>query len=407
MTWDYETWGSSRDPIHKSDLNSLVGKFGCLQQFARKKTELAEGGARTYEEANGKMCAGNAVHSVLHRLCKSPIAVEVMKHKTETISEHSLTIAYDEEFAKEVGGRAVSWFKTNGEKHRDECLQMIFGVVRDFRNHVDEVILAEAGFVYCVDGVWLTGAIDLLYKPVGVDGIGMADWKTGAQKPHQIDLDHGWEAAIYGLAVRDAWFVPFDSVTPKKDQPHRLAMEEACIQIAIAVEALEHSKSIADTRVDMKVDPPSEAAAMIELDRVVCEFNAVRFDEYPERLRLVHLKDYVPYARKSNPMLSRPEELEWAGLAAPAKYPREKGDQRGPGWYRINRTAAQTPRMKHLLNAVVEWIQLGMFPAAPGEMCSRCRFREPCLVDGYKPVGRERRRLDLITKDFDGFTGLD
>lgn len=404
--WDHTKWGSATDPIHKSDLTKVVGPFACLQAMGRGKQDHAENGEQVHAEANGKMAAGNAVHSVLHRICKSAVAFEYVMSEIDSLSEYSLTVAYDEEFAKEVGGRPVSWFKTNADKHRDDMLQMIFGVVREMRKHVDAVIMAEAGFVYRLNGIWLTGAIDLLYKPKGVDGIGMTDWKTGAQKPHQIVLDHGWEAGVYGNAVKSAWFIPFDSVTPEPGQSHRMAMEAACIRIAVAIEAVEAARAHADELKNSTAEG-EHTAAMSTLDALICEYGAVRFDEYPVELRLVHLRDYVPYKRKSAPSLSRPEELAWAGMSEPGKFPRVAGDQRGPGWYHIHRDDSHTPRLSYLLHSVVQWVRLGMFPAAPGEICSRCRFRAPCLVDGYQPEGEDRKQLEEMIKDFGGFDGLD
>lgn len=403
--WDYSQWGSARDPIHKSDLGNIEGKFGCLQSFARRKDEFARLGYITSGECNGKTACGTAVHEVLFRLCKSPIAVETMQHPTKTIGEHGLTVAFDEEFERERNGRPVAWFKTNADKHREECLSMLFGLVNDFRNHVAEVVLAEAGFVYKIAGVWLTGSIDLIYKAVGSEGVSMVDWKTGAQKPHQIELDHGWEAAIYGNALRDAWFIPYDSVEETPGVPHRIAMEEACIEIAEAWEVVMRFET-EDGSHNVGALAEAENEACARLETILASYNAVKIGEYPETIRLAHLKDYVPYKRKSAPMLSRPEELAWAGLSEPGKFPREKGDARGPAWYHVNRTESHTPRMEHLLRSVVSWVRHGMFPPATGELCSRCKYQTPCLLEGYKPAGEERRRLDLITQNFDGFDGL-
>ena len=139
------------------------------------------------------------------------------------------------------------------------------------------------------------------------------------------------------------------------------------------------------------------------------KFGAVHFDEYPERIRYVHMRDYIPYARKSKRLLERPEELEWAGLKAPEKVEFEKGDMRGPAWYHVQRAESDTPRLIHLLRAIVSWVRFGRFPSAPGEMCSRCKFREPCLLEGYKPIGDEKKRLEVAQRglDFDGFDDME
>lgn len=380
--WDHTAWGSAKDPIHKSDLNKVVGKFGCLSQFQRGKDELATG-ERVYEEANGKICAGNAAHTVLHRLCKSPAAMAVVLGDTgANISEHGLTMAFDAEFDKEVAGRPVSWFKAKPEKHRDDCLEMIFGAVRGMREHVAEVVLAEAGFIYELGGHWLTGSIDLVYRPrSNPNTLAMCDWKTGAQKPHQIELDHGFEAGIYGNAIKSGWFIPYDNVPDEPGRSHRLRMEDACIELAVALDA----------------DDETDVGYCLSV------YGAQRFDEYPEEIRHVHLRDFVPYQRKSAPTMRRPEELAWAGMTEPGKLPREKGDARGPGWYHVRRSDADTPRLRSLLDAIVQWVRLGHFPSAPGEMCSRCRFREPCLLSGYERVGDEKRRLEqMMGDDSDG-----
>jgi len=107
--------------------------------------------------------------------------------------------------------------------------------------------------------------------------------------------------------------------------------------------------------------------------------------------------------------MQRPEELEWAGFdkAGPRAY--KKGEMRGPGWYRVQRAESDTPRLQHLLRKVVSTIRFGNFWAAPGEMCTRCKFRAPCLTDGYKPIGEDKKQLELLTRrfDFDGFNDAD
>ena len=89
----------------------------------------------------------------------------------------------------------VSTERVNGDKWKDECVAMLRGVFETMHQHVGEVVLVEAGFVYQLDGIWLSGATDLIYRAPGSSRLSITDWKTGAQLPHQIELDHGWEAA--------------------------------------------------------------------------------------------------------------------------------------------------------------------------------------------------------------------
>ena len=413
--WNWQTWGRAHDLIHQSDLNGLIGKFGCLEQFRRKKEERATTTAKIYENASGKLASGNAVHAVIHRIMRQPHAVAAMFDADQNFSRGSLKAGFDEEFEKERAGRPVDWYRVNEDKWRDECVSMLDGLLTDMRNHISEVVMAEAGFVYEIDGMWITGSTDLVYRTPGLKRLAIADWKTGAQLPHQIDLDHGWQSGIYGNALRDAYWVPYENVTPREGQTHRDAMEEVCTEIAMAWQEVIETEQSRDGLVN-EADYVKEwgercvvaVGAKAQLDSIVVKHAATRFGEYPERIRHVHLRDYIPYLRGGSKMLTRPEELEWAGLSAPEKSKYVKGDLRGPAWYRVQRAESDMPRLRHLLRAAVSWVRMGRFPSAPGEMCSRCKFREPCLLEGYKPIGEDKRQLELLSNRFevDGFNGL-
>ncbi len=395
--WNWQTWGRSTDLIHKSDLNGIVGKFACLEQFRRKKEERATGG-RQHENASGKLASGNAVHAVLHRiLCSS--AAEAMRDPSQSFSRHTLATAFDQEFERERAGRTVDWYRANADKWRAECVSMLEGLLADMHNHVGEVVLVEAGFVYQLDGIWVTGSTDLIYRAPGSERLSLADWKTGAQRPHQIDLDHGFEAGIYGNAIHSGYFVPYANVTPHGRESRRDAMERVCTEIAAAWQGWLD----ADERQEMIPGTPDSREI---LENVIDLHGARTLGEYPERIRHVHLRDYIPYARAGSKMLSRPEELEWAGLSEPEKMKYVKGDLRGPAWYRVQRSESDTPRLIHLLRSVVSWVRFGRFPPAPGELCSRCVFREACLLDGYKPVGEDKKQLERAARQY-GFDGFD
>lgn len=396
--WNWQQWGKPHDLIHQSDLNGLIGKFGCPAQFRFKKEERAMGGF-AYENAGGKLAAGNAVHAVIHRVMQSPAARAVVldPNARNRIQRDQIESAFAEEFFREVNGRPVDWYKVDGTKWKAECVEMLCGLFYEMHKHVAAVELAEAAFVYQLGGVWLTGAVDLIYRARNEDGsasdrLSFADWKTGKQRPHQIDLDHGWQSGIYGNALRSAWFVPFENVPQIPGRRHRDTVEAICVQVAQAQAALDEDET-----------PERENV----LANLVNAFKLTRFDEYPEKIRYVHLQDLIPYARKTTKKLTRPEEIAWQGLAEPEKVTFEKGDRRGPAWYHVNRSEADTRRLQHLLKAMVGWVRFGRFPAAPGEMCSRCKFRGPCLTDGYKPIGNEKRRLDTIQKKLEGFDGFD
>lgn len=402
MTWDHTQWGSVRDPIHKSDLNGIVGKFGCTEQFARKKAERASG-KRTYEKANGKLCTGNAVHEVIARILRSEPARAGALHPTYTFPESTIATAFKEEFERQRAGRIVDWYKQNAEKWMAEQVQLLCGLLNDLHNHVGEVVLVEAGFIYQLDGIWLTGATDLVYRPPGSSELAFCDWKTGAQRPHQIDLDHGWEGGIYAGALRDAWFIPGQNVHAPEGVEHRDALEAACIELA---EAWQRAGLVSPRQESL----PGVEADERALDSVVLNYDARYFGEFPDRIRHVHLRHYIPYSRGGSKTPTAAEDLAWHRLKRPEKIKYVKGDLRGPAWLHVQRSESDVPRLRHLLHAVVSWIRHGKFAAAPGEMCMRCKFREPCLNSGYQPIGEELVQLERATKgmDFDGFgEGLD
>ena len=402
--WNWQTWGKCFDLIHQSDLNSVIGSFGCPEQFRRKKEERATGRV-LYENAGGKLCAGNATHSVKHRVLSSAPARDVVLSGKQRLAASSIEKAFDEEFEREVAGRPVDWYKTNATKWRSDCLAMLTGSFEVMREHVGEVVLTECAFVFPLDGMWMTGAIDLVYRARRPDGtvsnaLSFGDWKTGKQRPHQITLDHGWQSGIYASAMRDAYFVPFANVPRVDGERHRDVVEEVCVGIANAWQEV------------LDCDERQECFEVGEtpitrLEKIVATHGAVRFDQYPEQIRYVHMHDFIPYAKKSSRKLERPEELAWAKLEAPASKSFAAGDMRGPGWYRVNRSEQDIPRLRHTVRSIVSWVRFGRFPAAPGELCSRCKFRAPCLTDGYKPIGEDKKQLDLIRNELDGFDGLD
>jgi len=385
--WDHARWGSYDDPIHKSDLNGIIGKFGCTEQFRRKKIERATG-KRTYENASGKLCAGNAVHNVIARVLRSePARAVVLNPELGIITEESLRISFEQEFEKERAGRPVDWWKQNADTWKREQVKLLFGLMQDMHNHVGEVVLVEAGFIYALDGVWLTGMTDLVYRAPGSDKISFCDWKSGAQKPHQIDLDHGWEGGIYSAALKHAWFIPGENVVAPPGIEHRDAVESACIEVAqLLLQMGDPARQptlpgIEDLRADLQV--------------LVAQYKAHYFGEFPDQIRYVFLRDYIPYAKGGSKTPARPEDLAFHGLTSPAKVKYSKGETRGPAWLHVQRRESDIQRLRNLLSAVVSWVRHGKFAAAPGEMCTRCKFRTPCLNDGYQPTGTEAAQLDV------------
>lgn len=401
--------------IHQSDLSGLVGQFGCLERFKRRKTDAALGVETRRDMAPGKMCAGSAVHAVLHRILGNPRAArELLTNGNAFFSRAQLERAYLEEFNRARGGRVVEWGKEKSERVHEESIDMLSGVLADLPTRAEEIIATEVGFVFHLDGIWMTGACDVIYRPRGSSRLALADWKTGKTKPHTIELDHGWQSAIYSEAMKRGYFVRWDRVErhAREGESHRVTLERVCARIAAAWESArkleeEHLSARGEVVAGELFNDLDQALA--ELDRVVEDVGAERFDEFPVAIHYVHLRDFLPYQRKTTRMVQGRDDLAWQGLSEPRKVTFEKGDRRGPAWLAVQRSEADAPRLLHLLRAVVAWVRFGRFPAIPGEKCSRCRYREPCLLDGYKPTGDAAKQLSQITRrlDFDGFGGVD
>lgn len=402
--WPHQKWGRCTDLIHQSDLKNIIGEYGCPAQFRYKKTAAAQGPREPRSTVNGKMTAGTAVHAVLHRILSSPPAIEAVMSPAQSFARSTLSKAYHEEFDGEAGDRTVEWFKHKADKVHEECIDMLFGVVEGMRHHVGEVVAVECGFVYHLNGIWVTGAVDLVYRAPGSDRLSFADWKTGANKPCQIELDHGWQSAIYAQALKDGYFVRFEDVVAQPDEEHRDALERACQEIAVAWQSITDASEERD-----EIGPESDALA-----DALARHRATRFGEFPEQIRYVHLRDYIPYSRKQSKVLRRPEELAWAGAPLDSKGHKvtmEKGDARGPAWYHVNRSESDAPRLLHTVKAVISMVRFGRFPAAIGDICNRCSHRETCLNTGYQATGEEAAAMQNISRavgseDFDGLDEL-
>jgi hypothetical protein len=126
---------------------------------------------------------------------------------------------------------------------------------------------------------------------------------------------------------------------------------------------------------------------------------AVRFERFPEVIRLTHLRDYIPYAKKGDKAITRPEDLEhWSGVLgrevkAGEKVKYESGQWRGGAWLEVKRRADDVARLEKMLRSVVSWIRFGRFVAVADEMCTRCPYRGPCLTSGYEVGQDEAKQL--------------
>ncbi len=372
MAWLYKRYGSASDPIHKSDLNGITGDYGCDRQFRYYKDAQADGQdeSETERVVSGKAAAGNAVHETIARALQNPEMRARVLAGPADVSRKRIADVFAEELQREAAGREIAWYRDKADKVCADRVSMVVGLLSRLHAHVAEVVLVEGGFIVPFEGYWLSGHIDLLYRPKNNPaGLALADWKSGAQKPHAIELEHGWEAGIYSLAVRAGFFLARDSLTDKELQAagshlsaRREALEAVLIERALAAEA---------------------GAPIVP-----------SFGEFPEEIWHVHLGDYVPYQKAGSKECKRPEDVRHYGSPAGTKLKYLAGDLRGPAWLPVRRTEEDIPRLAYQLRQVVGTVRMGRFAERRGEKCMRCAFREPCLNTGYAPRGEEQRETE-------------
>lgn len=426
MPWNYRKFGTSSDPVHKSDLRAITGDFGCDKQFRFKK-DAAEAGEELEPYVSGKAACGNAGHETIARALLKPELVAALLSGKHTIDRRLVDEVFREEFDKEVAGREVRWGKdeAKSEKIKYDRVSMCLATLNRLHLYIAKVIAVEAAFIVPADVgdgqiYWMAGHTDLVYEPLGrPGGIGVGDWKTGATKPCQIELDHGWESGIYSLAVRDGLFLGRDELTVEQvcathDKP-------AMVRVTCRGVSAEH---VAFSQASKRAMEGSLIAAAVAHDES-CATNGLNgamiiptFGAFPEEIRYVHLQDFVPYEKAGDKKISRPEDAGYYTqvLGQPMrvgdKVKYVKGDLRGPAWLSIARSEYDVPRLHSQLRSVVGTMRMGRFMERLGEKCVRCPVKELCLTTGYEVRGEERaqvRNLLRVLNDVDdlddGFSG--
>lgn len=406
--WDYRKYGSITDPFHKSHASSLLGQFACTEQFYRDR--LREARREQRENTSGKTEAGTAGHeTILRALTNEQVSAAILAGKS-VLSTTGIRKVLEEEFAKATAGKNVVWY---GKAEQDDTFEsitaMLGGLFADLHRHVAEIVLAEAGFIAPVGEYWTEGHVDLIYRPrSNPNTLGLTDWKTGAIRPHQIELDHGFESGLYSNAIYRGRFLPVrvlerwwaDSKSKPEDVPFNLATTDVLASALTQREAMHIALREIASCTEAGLPVPGEV---------------VRFDEFPAEIRLTQLTDYEPYEKKGGKTVEREEELEhWARVlkrpvAFKEKVNYEAGMTRGPAWYRVRRSAGDIKRLEHRLATLISWVRNGLFVDAVGEKCTRCSHREPCLTSGYEMRGEDAKALDaaLESVDLDSLGGME
>lgn len=388
MGWTYKRFGTLAQPIHKSDLVEIThGDYGCPRRFRFAMDELADNGGVRAEPStivHAKTAAGSAVHETLARaLTNERVLPEILAGKPP--SREAVHKTFEHEFYVATEGRDIDWGKEDAGELVDERVTMVHSALAELHRHVKRVVLVEAGFAVALDGIQLAGHVDLVYEPTAEPGtLGLADWKTGSQKPDSIELDHGWEAGIYSLALARGTFLRRDAVTLA---PHESGGWSGRCHTHDLVRA---------TKWQAERDALEAGLGSIAAGETVD--GALSFGQFPSRLHMVHLGDYVPYAKAGKKTVKRREDCEHYGLQAGTEYRFKAGERRGPAWLPIARKETDIPRLQHRLRTVVGTVRMGRFFDLVGERCNRCRFEHQCLNTGYAPVGDELRELEATLK---------
>jgi len=335
MQWNYRQYGSVVDPVHKSHLIKLTGDYGCPREFQYSRTQAP----RTDDNiTSARSALGTATHEVIATLLSHPRA-------SGSANERSIREQLDEWLRIQ---EPLRWkYDDDRNEMVGERVAMVLGLLRFVDRYVARVIACESAFIAPFSGYWLSGHIDLIYEPTKAPSgpnrsIALADWKTGAQKPHPIELEHGWEGGVYSAALRHGLFV-------ERNHMSRDDIESMLIRRA-----------------------QSEPAF------------APTYGVFPSCAYQVHLADWVPYSRAGKKLVSRVEDMLHFGYREPTQHSYKASEMRGGAWMPVTLHELDLPRLAHRLRNVVSTVRLGRFIDRPGERCTRCSFARDCLNDGYQ-----------------------
>lgn len=388
----HRAFASLARPAHKSDMTRIVGDYGCPRQFQYEMNAREAGIEDERDTVSGKAAAGTATHEVIARVLSSRPAVDALL-AGKRVPREQLAKALSDEYEREVGGRAAQWYR--GEDAidvLDERLEMIYGLLHDLHRYVADVVLVEPGFIAPLGDYWLSGHLDMLYRPrSNPTRLAIADWKTGASKPAQIELDHGWEAGIYSAAVRFGGWLSRESLVSTQRADGRWTVVCGARECTHASRYIAERRAMEAALIDIGHDMfERDAAASDDVDD-----SAVTFGEWPVEVHHVHLADYVPYRKAGTKAVKRPEDVAFYELPGPdPKFKYTAGMRRGPAWLPVALTEHDVPRITARLRNIVGMVRMGWFVDQVGERCTRCQYASECLTSGYAPTGNEHRRLE-------------
>lgn len=383
MAWNYRAYGSIDDPIHKSHLNTITGDYGCLRKFRYQQDELAAGTADERTTVSAKAALGTAAHETIARALNKPEYVAEVLSEQPKLHRDPIESVLRDELEREAGQRQIDWGEDNPDKLIAERVQMVYGLLCNLHKHVAKVELVEAGFIVPLDGYWLSGHVDLIYRPrSNPAALGLADWKTSATRPDPIELDHSWEAGIYALAMRRGWFVRREELQLSQG-PDGWTARHGTLSVT-------HSSHYRAERDGLE-------RLLIEMvrDQTMADVSTRVFGLYPDEIRYVHLGDYVPYQKAGKKRIDRAEDLAHWQRAEPCEVSYVSGMYRGPAWLHVRQSEQDIPRLSYRIKNIVGTVRMGRFIDMVSERCKRCAYKRDCLNSGYGLTGADRRQLEL------------
>lgn len=386
MAWDYRAYGSPTDPIHKSHLNTITGDYGCLRKFRYQQDERWAAADDERGSVSAKAALGTAAHETLARALTNARALPAILAGQPPTPEQVATVL-GEELEREAGQRTIDWGDESPVSLLADRVAMVHGTLANLHRHVAQVLAVEAGFIVQLDGHWLSGHVDLIYRPRdNPDGLGLADWKTGSQRPDPIELNHSWECGVYAAAMHSGTFVRREVLQLSQTPGGWTAR-------AGEITATHPSRYIAERN--------ALESLLIAMATGATWGPREAFGRYPTEIHYVHMGDYVPYRKRGKKRVERPEDLRHWGLDTPGDVTFSPGQSRGPAWLPVRQTEDDIPRLKYRLRNIVGTIRMGRFIDMVSERCKRCPYARPCLNSGYGVVGDERKQVVDLVKQLD------
>lgn len=370
MTWDHRQFGTLADPVRQSALANIASQHGCPKRYSYERRAEGERPAHVA----WKPALGTAIHETLRRALRTEpfdegdVApwpkIAAMWDGMSGDRRAAVKVAHPalvarmrevirEELERAADGRELRWYDDDPEVEIEAAVAMVLGATRIVAEVASEVVAVEVPFLVRLGDYYSSGTLDLLYRDLA-GALALIDWKSGANRPDEVSLRHGYQPAIYGEAVARGVTWPGRRWESPEDAAH-MRQRFATIEAGDALDETER-----------------------------------RWDAWPARIDVVHLRDLVPYRR------------------APAKKTGKTiEDQRGPALYPSSRLPGDVVRLHVSLSTIVGTVRLGRFPERIGEQCRRCAHREACLGEAPALSTDATRRILSAGLDDDGLGELD